>query len=152
MIKPIQQRKTLKLDCKITRRLLTAILGLFHRLWRRRHLRAEALDNLQARAPVRLHLDLHGVALCMLEDRREPVREEAELAHEQGEVFRRYELKVPGGCELRHARRALYRHAEVLVFVLRLRASCGGGAGRGCGGGVVGEDVDENVVIAPRGE
>ena len=74
--------RTLILDREITRRFLTAVLWLFRRFWGRRHLRAEALDGLQACAPVSLHLDLHGVALCVLEDRGEPVCEEAELAYE----------------------------------------------------------------------
>ena len=127
--------RTLILDREITRRFLTAVLWLFRRFWGRRHLRAEALDGLQACAPVSLHLDLHGVALCVLEDRGEPVCEEAELAYEQGEVLRRDELEIPDRRELRHAWRTLDRHAEVLVFVLRLRACRGGRCGARSGGG-----------------
>ena len=53
----------------------------------------------------------------MLEDVGEPVAEQAELAHEQGEVLGRDELEVSDGRELGHARRALHRDAEVLVLV-----------------------------------
>ena len=103
----------------------------FSVVWLRRgwHLRPEALDGLQTRAPVRLQLQLGGVALSVLEDRGEPVADQAELAHEQREVLRRDELEVADGGELGHAGRALYDHAEVLVLVQAVRKG-GDGAER----------------------
>ena len=95
----------------------------FSVLWfrRGRHLCPEALNGLQARAPVGLQLHLGGVALRVLEDRGEPVADQAELAHEQREVLRRDELEVADGGELGHAGRALDDHAEVLVLVQAVR-------------------------------
>lgn len=53
----------------------------------------------------------------MLKDRREPIRQEAELANEEGQVLRRDQLEVAYRRELGHARSALHRDAEVLVLV-----------------------------------
>ena len=99
------------------------------RFRRGRHLRAEALDGLQARAPVGLQLHLSGVALRVLEDRGEPVADQAELAHEERQVLRRDELEVADGGEGGHAGRALHDHAEVLVLVQAVREG-GDGAER----------------------
>ena len=83
----------------------------------------------------------------MLEDRGEPVSEQAELPHEQREALRRNELEVADGGELGHSGGALDGDAEVFVLVQVVREG-GDGAER------VGldDDVDELVLRRERVE